>query len=72
MVLDAVRMAGPHKDEVNGGFVAHPGDHTKQGNFHTFLASHIGLTSRSTAVQVTGIGMTGGRALWRNFARSYS
>ena len=72
VVLDAVRMAGLHKDEVNGVVVAHQGDHTKQGYFHTFLTSHLGLTSRSTAVQVIGNGMTGGLALWRNSARSSS
>lgn len=62
VVLDAVRMAGLHKDDVNGVVVAHPGDHTKQGYFHTFLTSYLGLTSRSTVVQVIGNGMTGGLA----------
>ena len=47
VVLDAVRMAGLPKDEVKGVVVAHPGDHTKQGYFHTFLTSYLGLTSRS-------------------------
>ena len=63
VVLDGVRMEGLHKNEVNGIVVAHPGDHTKQGYFHTFLTSHLGLTSRSTPVQVIGNGMAGGLAL---------
>lgn len=62
VVLDAVRMAGLHKDDANGVVVAHPGDQTKQGYFHTFLTSYLGLTSRSTVVQVIGNGMTGGLA----------
>ncbi len=62
VVLDAMRMAGLHKDDLNGVVVAHPGDHTKQGYFHTFLTSYLGLTSRSTVMQVIGNGMTGGLA----------
>ena len=62
VVLEAMRMAGLHKDDLNGVVVAHPGDHTKQGYFHTFLTSYLGLTSRSTVMQVIGNGMTGGLA----------
>ncbi len=62
VVLDAVRMAGLRKEDLNGVVVAHPGDHTKQGYFHTFLTAYLGLTSRSTVVQVLGNGMTAGLA----------
>lgn len=62
VVLDAMRMAGLRKEDVNGVVVAHPGDHTKQGYFHTFLTAYLGLTSRSTVVQVLGNGMTAGLA----------
>lgn len=62
VVLDAMKMAGLRKDDVNGVVVAHPGDHTRQGYFHTFLTSYLGLTSRSTVVQVLGNGMTAGLA----------
>lgn len=62
VVLDAMKMAGLRKDDLNGVVVAHPGDHTKQGYFHTFLTSYLGLTSRSTVMQVIGNGMTGGLA----------
>jgi acetyl-CoA acetyltransferase len=62
VVLDAVRMAGLRKEDLNGVVVAHPGDHTRQGYFHTFLTAQLGLTSRSTVVQVLGNGMTAGLA----------
>ena len=62
VVLEAVRMAGLGKEDVNGVVVAHPGDHTKQGYFHTFLTAYLGLTSTSTVVQVLGNGMTAGLA----------
>ena len=55
-------MAGLGKEDVNGVVVAHPGDHTKQGYFHTFLTAYLGLTSTSTVVQVLGNGMTAGLA----------
>ena len=62
VALDAARMAGIDKTDVNGVVVAHPGDHTKQGYFHTFLTAYLGLTSNSTVVQVLGNGMTAGLA----------
>ena len=62
VVLDAMRMAGLRKEDLNGVVVAHPGDHTKQGYFHTFLTAYLGLTSNSTVVQVLGNGMTAGLA----------
>lgn len=62
VVLDAMRMAGLGRKDVDGIVVAHPGDHTKQGYFHTFLTAYMGLTSRSTVVQVLGNGMTAGLA----------
>jgi acetyl-CoA C-acetyltransferase len=62
VVLDAMAMAGLGKDAVNGLVVAHPGDHTRQGYFHTFLAAHLGLGAQSTVIQVLGNGMTGGHA----------
>jgi hypothetical protein len=42
--------------------VAHPGDHTRQGYFHTFLTAHLGIRARATVIQVLGNGMTGGHA----------
>lgn len=62
VVLDAVAMAGLAKDDIEGVVVAHPGDHTRQGYFHTFLTAHLGLRAKSTVVQVLGNGMTGGHA----------
>jgi len=62
VVLDAMRMAGLRKDDVNGVVVAHPGDHTKQGYFHTFLTSYLGLTTDALVVQTIGNGMTAGLA----------
>jgi acetyl-CoA C-acetyltransferase len=62
VVLEAVAMAGLAKEDVNGVVVAHPGDHTLQGYFHTFLTAHLGLRSSSTVIQVLGNGMTGGHA----------
>ena len=57
-----MRMAGLGRKDVDGIVVAHPGDHTKQGYFHTFLTAYMGLTSRSTVVRVLGNGMTAGLA----------
>jgi acetyl-CoA C-acetyltransferase len=62
VVLEAVAMAGLGKQDINGMVVAHPGDHTRQGYFHTFLAAHLGLSAQSTVIQVLGNGMTGGHA----------
>ena len=62
VVLEAVRMAGLSKCDLDGVVVAHPGDHTRQGYFHTFLTAYLGLTSNSTVVQVLGNGMTAGLA----------
>lgn len=62
VVLDAVEMAGLAREDLDGVVVAHPGDHTWQGYFHTFLTAHLGLRSRSTVIQVLGNGMTGGHA----------
>jgi len=62
VVLDAVAMAGLSRDDLEGVVVAHPGDHTRQCYFHTFLTAHLGIRARSTVVQVLGNGMTGGHA----------
>jgi acetyl-CoA C-acetyltransferase len=62
VVLDAVEMAGLGKQDLDGVIVAHPGDHTKQGYFHTFLTAYLGLTARSVVMQVLGNGMTAGLA----------
>lgn len=62
VVLDAMAMAGLTRDDVEGVVVAHPGDHTRQGYFHTFLTSQLGIRARATVVQVLGNGMTGGHA----------
>ena len=62
VVLEAARMAGVGREDLDGVVVAHPGDHTRQGYFHTFLTAQLGLTSRSTVVQVLGNGMTSGLA----------
>ena len=57
-----MRTAGLSREDVDGVVVAHPGDHTRQGYFHTFLTAYLGLTSNSTVVQVLGNGMTAGLA----------
>lgn len=62
VVLDAMSMAGLGKESIDGVAVAHPGDHTKQGYFHTFLTAHLGIRASATVVQVLGNGMTGGHA----------
>jgi acetyl-CoA acetyltransferase len=62
VVLDAVAMAGLSRDDIEGVVVAHPGDHTRQGYFHTFLTAYLGIAAHSTVVQVLGNGMTGGHA----------
>lgn len=62
VVLDAVAMAGLAREDIEGVVVAHPGDHTRQCYFHTFLTAHLGIRARSTVVQVLGNGMTGGHA----------
>ncbi len=62
VVLDAMGAAGLGREDLDGVVVAHPGDHTRQGYFHTFLTSYLGIRARSTVVQVLGNGMTGGHA----------
>jgi acetyl-CoA acetyltransferase len=62
VVQAAAMMAGVGRDELDGVVVAHPGDHTRQGYFHTFVTAHLGIRARSTVVQVLGNGMTGGHA----------
>ena len=62
VVLDAMAMAGLAKQDIEGVVVAHPGDHTRQGYFHTFLTAHLGIRARATVMQVLGNGMTGGHA----------
>ena len=62
VVLEAAAMAGIGKDAIEGVVVAHPGDHTRQCYFHTFLTAHLGIRAKSTVVQVLGNGMTGGHA----------
>ena len=62
VVLEAAAMAGLSKADIDGVVVAHPGDHTRQGYFHTFLTAHLGIRARATVIQVLGNGMTGGHA----------
>ncbi len=62
VVLQAGQMAGLSKEDIDGVVVAHPGDHTRQGYFHTFLTAHLGIRARATVIQVLGNGMTGGHA----------
>ncbi|MEK9774924.1 MAG: thiolase family protein [Quisquiliibacterium sp.] len=62
VVLDSMSMAGLGKEDIDGVVVAHPGDHTRQGYFHTFLTSHLGIRASASVVQVLGNGMTGGHA----------
>lgn len=62
VVLDAMAMAGLEKRDIDGVVVAHPGDHTRQCYFHTFLTSHLGIRASSSVIQVLGNGMTGGHA----------
>jgi acetyl-CoA C-acetyltransferase len=62
VVLEAMAMAGLAKEDLECVVVAHPGDHTRQGYFHTFLTAHLGIRARATVIQVLGNGMTGGHA----------
>lgn len=62
VVLEAAAMAGVDRTAIEGVVVAHPGDHTRQCYFHTFLTAHLGIRAKSTVVQVLGNGMTGGHA----------
>ncbi len=62
VVLDAMAMAGLSREHLDGVVVAHPGDHTRQGYFHTFLTAHLGIRATGTVIQVLGNGMTGGHA----------
>ena len=62
VVLEAAGMAGIDKSVIDGVVVAHPGDHTRQGYFHTFLTAYLGLKPTATVVQVLGNGMTAGLA----------
>ncbi len=62
IVLEAMAMAGLARHDIEGVVVAHPGDHTRQGYFHTFLTAHLGIRARATVMQVLGNGMTGGHA----------
>lgn len=62
VVLQAMAEAGLAREQIEGMVVAHPGDHTRQGYFHTFLTSHLGIRAQSTVIQVLGNGMTGGHA----------
>ena len=62
VVLEAADMAGIDKDDIDAVVVAHPGDHTRQGYFHTFLTAYLGLTATATVAQVLGNGMTAGLA----------
>ena len=62
VVLDAVAMAGLAREDIEGVVVAHPGDHTRQCYFHTFLTAHLGIRAQATVMQVLGNGMTGGHA----------
>ena len=60
VVLEAMTMAGLGKEDIEGVVVAHPGDHTRQGYFHTFLTAYLGIRARASVIQVLGNGMTGG------------
>ena len=62
VVVNALGQAGLDRSAIDGVVVAHPGDHTKQGYFHTFVTSYLGLKADSTVIQVLGNGMTGGHA----------
>ncbi len=60
VVREAMTMAGLGKEDIEGVVVAHPGDHTRQGYFHTFLTAYLGIRARASVLQVLGNGMTGG------------
>ncbi|MCX7272049.1 MAG: thiolase family protein [Burkholderiales bacterium] len=62
VVLQAMAMAGLGRSDIESVVVAHPGDHTRQGYFHTFLTAHLGIRASATVIQVLGNGMTGGHA----------
>jgi acetyl-CoA C-acetyltransferase len=60
VVLESMLMAGLGKEDIEGVVVAHPGDHTRQGYFHTFLTAYLGIRASASVMQVLGNGMTGG------------
>jgi acetyl-CoA C-acetyltransferase len=60
VVRESMTMAGLSKADIDGVIVAHPGDHTRQGYFHTFLTAYLGIRARASVMQVLGNGMTGG------------
>ncbi len=62
VVRDAAAMAGVSRPDIDAVVVAHPGDHTRQGYFHTFLSSSLGIAAKGNVIQVLGNGMTGGHA----------
>ena len=62
VVPRALAHAGLSRDDIDGVVVAHPGDHTWQGYFHTFVTSYLGIRANATVIQTLGNGMTGGHA----------
>ncbi|OKO83909.1 acetyl-CoA acyltransferase [Bradyrhizobium sp. AS23.2] len=62
VVREAATMAGVSRPDIDAVVVAHPGDHTRQGYFHTFLCSSLGIAAKGNVIQVLGNGMTGGHA----------
>lgn len=62
VVPGAVESAGISREDIDGVVVAHPGDHTWQGYFHTFVTSYLGIAANATVIQTLGNGMTGGHA----------
>ncbi|MGH6752368.1 MAG: thiolase family protein, partial [Bradyrhizobium sp.] len=62
VVLAAAKMAGVSRTDIDAVVVAHPGDFTRQGYFHTFITSSLGITAQGNVIQVQGNGMTGGHA----------
>jgi len=63
VLLDACAAAGIGKEDIDALIVAHPGEHTRQGYFHTFIAHQLGLKADGAVFQVLGNGMTGGNTL---------
>lgn len=60
LVREAAAMAGVSRPDIDAVVVAHPGDHTRQGYFHTLFSSSLGITATGNVIQVLGNGMTGG------------
>jgi acetyl-CoA C-acetyltransferase len=63
VLIEACANAGVDKKDIDALVVANPGEYTRQGYFHTFIAHQLGLKADGAVMQVMGNGMTGGYTL---------